>query len=396
MQTNILEAGTTTKISVGVFFVAACAICGLALGLTIPATSQSLASTTSPPAISISEIMSCPSTGNKEWVELQRAQDSTTQQPLSEAFLLAGYRLEDDKTVIWTGSNVIPEPGPITATSGDPISASIGGYFSAADTFTTITLSKQYLNNTGDILKLLSPTGELLEQVTLPACPENGKSWTFNDGDWIPASPTPGQENPSPSPSASVSPSPSPSPNPSPTPQSSASISPTAKPSPPSTTISNNHNQESPSLNTSQTVQSSSEQNAETKVASKLTLPQPESYIAKINNNSQPNQTKNNPTGEVNASEILGTSHETSSDSAATQARKTTTDSNSKTAQQTNSDLLKHDLLYSPDRSILAYLSAILGGALLTTAASLLAYRSTPAQPPLYTNITQENLQTTL
>jgi hypothetical protein len=371
MQTNALDAFKKSKVSVNVFFVATCGVAGLTIGLHIVATSHTSASSPTAPTISISEIMSCPSTGTKEWVELQRTQDSATQLSNTSTFSLAGYQLEDDKSIIWTGTDTIPEPGPITGGSEDAISASIGGYFEANDSYTTITFSKHYLNNTGDILKLWSPTGELLEQVTLPVCPENGKSWTFQDGDWLPASPTPGHENPSPnpivSPLPSASPTPSPSntanPSPSPSPSNTASPIPTAKATTSPDQTSNQSAHTNIDSQNQQTIQSASQE--------KLTIPQPASYIAKVNQNT---------------SQILGTTDETSvtQQSTPSASAKVT----SKPNQQTKPNPLHHDLLYSPDRSIFAYLSAILGGALLTVTASLLAYRSTQAQSDTYINNT--------
>jgi hypothetical protein len=429
MQTKIQEAFKKSKPSLSVFFVVICAICGLTTGFFIVLNTHTLASTPTPPTISISEIMSCPTTGNREWIELERSQDSATQLPNTSAFSLAGYKLEDDKAIIWTGTDTVPEPGPVTGGSSDPVSPSIGGYFAPNDPYTTITFTKHYLNNTGDILKLWSPTGELLEQATIPACSENGKSWTFNDGNWSPTSPTPGQENPSPptnptptpsptatqtsaqtptptntsAPTSSQTPIPSLSSNPSSKPSSSPSSSPSSKPSsslssspnPSASSQSTTSPKPSPNSTTSNTTsaptsltsesepETNAAQTSETNSTSNLTIPQPASYIAKINQNNHREQSKNGSQDQKNL-QVLGTIDTLSETGHSTASASIKQNSN----QHPQPNPLNHNLLYSPDRSIFAYLSAILGGALLTTAASLMAYRSTRSQPNTYTNNT--------
>lgn len=365
-------------------YVSLCAVSGLMIGLYISSQPLALpsfllsvlnfpsqASTPTPPTISLSEIMSCPTTGSKEWVELQRSQDSATQLPTTTAFTMAGYQLEDDKAILWTGTESVPVPGPVTGLSGDPISESIGGYFAANDPLTTIRFNRHYLNNTGDILKLLSPNGELLDQVVIPGCSENGKSWTFQDGDWQQTTPTPDQENPAPSPTPNQTPSPMPSPSPTQTPTPVPSQRPSPVPSPTS----------QPSPNPSSSPAANPNSNLQT-----ISIPQPASYLAKINQNSQ---------------RILGITTDVNTNPTSTNSSKI-----SESSQKISTGTLpqpgdtqnpyNYNLLYSPDRSISAYLSAILGGALLTTAAGLLSYRSTQELPHQHTNNTSESAATSL
>lgn len=150
--------------------------------------------------------MSCPATGDKEWVELVRL-GTIAGVELEDELILTDYQLIDDKAVIWTGP---------TGGSANTIT------FPAGQTLTVIELSKHYLNNTGDVLTLAGPSGDPLDFVVIPPCAGAGLSFTYHPDGWQAGEPTRGSPNqlkidPLPSPSP-LAPSPSPSPTSSPIP----------------------------------------------------------------------------------------------------------------------------------------------------------------------------------
>lgn len=164
------------------------------------------------PTILISEVMSCPATGDKEWVELVRL-GAVDGRELEDELSLAGFALSDDKAVIWTG----PAEG---------VSGSIS--FPAGETLVVIEFSKHYLNNTGDTLTLTNPGGDPLDFVVIPACAGAGLSFTHHPDGWQAGEPTRGSLNrlstdpitpsPTPSPQPSASPKPTTNPRQSPSP----------------------------------------------------------------------------------------------------------------------------------------------------------------------------------
>lgn len=298
-----------------------------------------LASALTPPTLTISEIMSCPLTGGKEWIELARATSggqsgqSSPQVPLSDSFSLAGYRLEDDKATIWTGNAATPAE------------------FAQNQELAVIELSKQYLNNTGDTLKLWSPDGQLLDQALLPSCSQTGMSWTFADGEWLVTTPSPAQPNPTPFPNPT--PTPSPTNSPTPTPSASASPTPTLAAIPKPSASPAASNTQSGQNDTKTTTGESTTNSQASPSPKKPTQLLDTGYIGKINLTSSLAQeskgadetaTKNNDSATKSA--VLGASTETTQKTEAAQPDST--------------------YFPLPERSLGAYLSAILGGALLT------------------------------
>lgn len=304
---------------------------------------QIWASNLQQPIITISEIMSCPLTGQKEWVELERTAD-THQLPLTEPVSLAHYTLQDDKSVIWTGSEATENT------------------FAPNAFLSVIELTKQYLNNSGDTLSLYSPEGLLLDTATIPACQAGDTSWTFQDGDWTASSPTPGAANPTPTPTPTPSPNPLPTHTPSPSPSPSASPTTTAFPI------------ASPTANPAPTASPQSKQEIQTHAVNGdsdvTTIPndllQAQSLV------SQEPHAFLNPRylSQVNARISLGADSASSS----AQVASSNQEKSGPTILGSSDELPKSfqkDMLYSPERSLMPYLSAILGGVLFSSSGGL-------------------------
>jgi len=299
--------------------------------------------------------MSCPLTGGKEWIELSRATSggqtgqTSAQVPLSDAFSLAGYRLEDDKATIWTGNAATPAE------------------FAQNQELAVIELSKQYLNNTGDTLKLWSPDGQLLDDALLPACSQTGMSWTFQDGEWLVTTPSPAQQNPTPLPTPTLTPSPTPTPSPTTSPTSTPAASAAPTPTPDSTTKPSSSPAASNTQsgqNSNQTTTSVEKTNSEAGASSKKpTFLLDTGYIGKINlgssltQESMQTQEPKNTDQSASKSAVLGTSTEAAQKPEQSQPSKT------------------HFPL--PERSPGAYISAILGGMLLTASGGTTVLRHT-------------------
>lgn len=313
--------------------------------LYVSSTKIATASEYIPPTISISEIMSCPLTNGKEWIELARNKISLANQvPFSQEYSITGYRLEDDKSTIWTGNISTP----VT--------------FSQNQELAKIELNKQYLNNTGDKLKLWSPAGELLDEAIIPACKETGLSWSFQDGEWLSGIPSPGEPNPIiPIPTPMLSPSTTPSP----TPVSSPTPNPSATPQP--TTVSNL----SPAA-TQQISQTQSTNEVVTKIQKSSSIDP--SYIQKISLTTSEN--KNLPTTQsaitalssTKVDTVLGISTEASNKSKTDQDTQHRIDAANQSSKDPHPTIFHEPL---PARSPSAYISAILGGVLLTTSGGL-------------------------
>ena len=116
----------------------------------------------------LSEVMSCPSSGDKEWIELfWNSPESAT---------IANWQLADAAGTIYSFS-----AAPITPES-----------------FVTVELPSARLNNSGDSLSLISPSGQEIWSVLLPAC-SVGNSFIFSSGALVSTTtPSPGQSNPDP------------------------------------------------------------------------------------------------------------------------------------------------------------------------------------------------------
>ncbi len=118
-----------------------------------------------PTHITLSEIMACPNTGENEWIEIQNG-DSVDQ-------VLNNWQIKD--------------------------SQNNSRYFSqsiAAHGLAVIPIKPAMLNNSGgDQVSVVRPDGMTTSWASYVNC-SKGKSLLFNGANWIPAEPTPGQENP--------------------------------------------------------------------------------------------------------------------------------------------------------------------------------------------------------
>jgi hypothetical protein len=105
-----------------------------------------------PAVLKISEIMSCPETGDHEWVEIYN--------PSSAIYLLQNWKIRDstDNTRLLNGT--LP-----------------------AQSFTVFTLSSNILNNTGDEVNLERPDGIQVDHAEISACTK-GRSFIFYQGNW--------------------------------------------------------------------------------------------------------------------------------------------------------------------------------------------------------------------
>ncbi len=142
-----------------------------------PTPSPTSHSTTIPTdSIHITEIMACPTTDQTEWIEFFNTGSSLTADD---------WRITDQNGNYRLINGVLPTEGY--------------SYFS---------WSGSLLNNTGDSFVVTTRTGQVLGSASYPAC-SVGKSLALDtNGDWIDASPSPGQKNPI----LSSSPIPAPSP----------------------------------------------------------------------------------------------------------------------------------------------------------------------------------------
>lgn len=344
--------------------------------------------------------MSCPLTGEKEWIEIERSwnqNSSIASNQTMSTISLSQYELEDDKAIIWRGTN-------------DEMST-----FYDSDRFTLITLNRHYLNNTGDILKLWSPTGDLLDEVIIPACSQAGKSWTFQDGNWQESHPTPGSQNQHSSTqqnqtnttnanSTSNTSTTANSASPQPTSQATTTQGAVAVQQQSSTSPLSSMQQNSIQNNTSQqtdlngqttnlhttslqsngvnTISDTNDQNVHSNMSNTTpNIPSPNAYLSLINKNAPLNQTNSYDQSGNNASESAHINSTTTFNSNTTLTNPIQDASNYFLGidNQSNSRIISPHkpllkTIYRPTRSIIPYVSGILSGLLLTLSASVLTY----------------------
>lgn len=103
-------------------------------------------------SLQVSEIMSCPQTNEKEWLELYN--------PDFQTYTLVNWKLKDST-------------GNTRYLSGDI----------SAQSFAAFELSSSMLNNDGDSLSLINPSGTNLFTVQFGKC-QKGRSFVYFDGEW--------------------------------------------------------------------------------------------------------------------------------------------------------------------------------------------------------------------
>lgn len=115
--------------------------------------------------LKLSEVMSCSTTGTKEWVELYWESDHST--------TLNGWVLADKTSIFHTFHNfVLP-----------------------AQDYIVVELPSAKLNNGGDSIQLLSPTGKMVWSYTIPEC-QLGTSFIVKGALLqLSSKPSPGEEN---------------------------------------------------------------------------------------------------------------------------------------------------------------------------------------------------------
>jgi len=127
-------------------------------------------------SVSITEVMACPTNGQKEWLEFYNSSDLVIQ--------LRDWQIRDskDQTIV-VNLDLLPH------------------------TYQVFEWSKSLLNNDGDEVKLLSDQSQVLSQIELSAC-QLGLSWQLLDGNWWLDQPTPYQANQKTSSSPTATPTP--------------------------------------------------------------------------------------------------------------------------------------------------------------------------------------------
>ncbi len=120
----------------------------------IPSPTPSIAPAPSPEPFSLqlSEVMACPETGEKEWIELYN--------PDSIGYHLTNWKVKDSV-------------GNSRLVNGDV----------AAQSFTAFDLSTSILNNDGDTLSFETPEGNKIFTAQLGPC-QKGSSFVYHEGDW--------------------------------------------------------------------------------------------------------------------------------------------------------------------------------------------------------------------
>lgn len=128
--------------------------------------------------VSITQVMSCPESGQNEWLKLSFADSVPTGTSLD---LSDWYVLDDSEN-----------------------SRSLSGILTPNNS-QTVTFSSSFLNNSGETLSVFSPDDQLQQSLTIPACEEKGTAFQFANGvlQTTPPSPEPSPSlNPSPTTSA--------------------------------------------------------------------------------------------------------------------------------------------------------------------------------------------------
>jgi hypothetical protein len=132
------------------------------------------------PNLLISEVNACPVSGETEWIELYN--------PETQPFTLTNWKVRDASQNSKAVFATIPAQG-----------------------WGVVSWTGSLLNNTGDTVTFVTPTGEDLWELSFEAC-QTGQSWVFHQNEWrLTGTPTKGAINrlesdtTSPTPTASVS-----------------------------------------------------------------------------------------------------------------------------------------------------------------------------------------------
>ncbi|MCL2110324.1 lamin tail domain-containing protein, partial [Microgenomates group bacterium] len=132
-----------------------------------PATDEDLSSAI---VFHLSEIMSCPFTGEPEWIEIYNDSDFDWE--------MVGWKIRNKNNV----------------------TRNIASHLITASSLVVIEFSSGVLGNSGDTFSLENNLGEVFFTVTIPACSANGTSFVFNGSSWVETpTPTPAAPNSSPS-----------------------------------------------------------------------------------------------------------------------------------------------------------------------------------------------------